>query len=75
MRKNRHNGNLAQRRWLNRHLIWPQRKVNRLLIEHDKIMYLAVTKLRQFGASPSVFALATRLYRQLKIEINNNTNK
>lgn len=66
MRKNRHNGNLAQRRWLNRHLIWPQRKVNRLLNENDQIMHLAVAKLRQFGASPSVFALTTRLYRKLK---------
>ena len=66
MKRKKKTHTLAQRRWLNRVLIWPQRKVNRLIIKHDAIMYIALTKLRQFGTSPKVWALATRMYRQLK---------
>ena len=68
--RKRQKATLCQRRWLNRHLIWPRRKVNRLLAEHDAVMRLAVLKCRQWGASPKVWELAIRLYRQLKFKAN-----
>jgi len=61
---------LAKRRWLNRIIIWPQRKINRLIIKNDEIMRIALLKCRQFGTSPRVYALATHVYRQLKINGN-----
>lgn len=35
---------LATRRWLNRYLIWPMRKINRLIIEYDKRLILIAKK-------------------------------
>ena len=72
MRRKRQKVTLAHRRWLNRHFIWPQRKVNRLIYKHDTIMRIAIIKLRQFGTSPKFWELATRLYRQLKYETSSN---
>ena len=72
MRRKRQKMTLATRRWLNRNLIWPQRKVNRLIVKHDTIMRIVLTRLRQFGTSPKVWALATRLYRQLNYETNSS---
>ena len=72
MRRRRQKATLNQRRWLNRRLIWPMRKVNRLIIKHDAIMRLLIVKSRQWGTSPNVYALATSLYKHLKYETNHN---
>lgn len=62
---------LAKRRWLNRAVIWPQRKINRLIAKNDKTMRIALCRCRQWGASLKSYALAVRMYRRMK---NNETN-
>lgn len=48
-RRIKHKVTLAQRRWFNRAIICPQRKLNRLIRRHDECLRIALLKCRQWG--------------------------
>lgn len=72
-RKYKKCASLADSRRFNRLVIWPQRRINRLIMKYDKhLVRLAALKCRQWGTSPQYPELLLKSLEAAKVTKRKN---